>query len=134
MQEITSDEDFHALICSSDYDFLSDCGVLKSTAIMNLNDKDKVISGVCLHYAVLGSLAELEQLRRGLQIVRFSMLLEQHKSLFGQLFIHQKKVITADIIQDLFIVDYSIHGSNNRLKEETIIMNWVSYLHDLEGL
>ena len=42
--------------------------------------------------------------------------------------------ITADIIQDLFIIDYSIHGSNNRLKEETIIMNWVSYLHDLEGL
>ena len=87
MQEITSDEDFHALICSSDYDFLSDCGVLKSTAIMNLNDKDKVNSGVCLRYAVLGSLAELEQLRRGL-IARFSMLLEQHKSLYGQLFIH----------------------------------------------
>lgn len=133
MQAINTEEEFRQLICSSDYEFLLDCGVTKPTMMMHLTDKEKVISAVCLHHAVLGSLAELEQLRRGLQTARFSVLMEHHVSLFRQLFFHQEKAITSDFIQDLFTVTYSSPGSNNRLREEAIMMNWVSYLQDLEG-
>ena len=48
--------------------------------MMQLCDKESVISAVCLHYSILGSLGELEQLKRGLQTAGLSALLEQHSS------------------------------------------------------
>ena len=111
-----------------------ECGITKPAVMMHLADKEKIISAVCLHYAVLSSLAELEQLRRGLHTLRFSVLMESYPFLFKQLFLHSNTSVTADFIQDLFQVDYSVPGSNNRVKEEAIMMNWVSYLQDLEGM
>ena len=46
----------------------------------------------------------------------------------------ENKQITADFIQDLFEVEYSLPGSNKRSKEEVIVMNCLSYLKDLEGM
>ena len=37
-------------------------------------------------------------------------------------------------IQDLFEVVYSDVGSNDRKKEENIIINWITYLRDSEGM
>lgn len=133
MQDINSDEEFQRLICSSGFEFILDCGITKPTVNMSLADRDMVVSAVSLHHAVLGSLAELEQLRRGLQTARFYMLLEDNKCLFKPLFRHQNKPITSNFIQDFFEVDFSERGSNNRLKEESIMMNWVTYLQYLEG-
>ena len=134
LQEVNSDDGFCQLVCSSEYEFLLECGITKPVTKMNLADKDKVVSAVCLHYAVLGSLAELEQVKRGLQTVRFTLLMECHPYQFKQLFLYSKKPVTADFMQDLFKVEYSDPGSNNRVKEEAIVMNWVSYLQDLEGV
>ena len=118
MQETNSDEEFRQLVCSMDYAFLLDYGVTKPATKMNIADKEKVISAACLHCVVLSSLAELEQFKRGLQTVKMSMLMERYPSL-QQLFLHSHdKLITADFIQDLFKVDYSPSGSNNRNKEE----------------
>ena len=69
-----------------------------------------MISAVCLHYSILGSLGELEQLKRGLQTAGLSALLEQHGSVMKDLFLHQDKKVTADFIQDLFEVEYPLLG------------------------
>lgn len=132
--QAATEEEFTGLVRSSDYDFLMDCGVMKAPMMMQLSDKESVISAVCLHYSILGSLGELEQLKRGLQTAGLSALLEQHGSVMKDLFLHQDKKVTADFIQDLFEVEYSLLGSNYRFIEEAIIMNWLSYLKDLEGL
>ena len=97
---------------------------------MKLDDKSAVISAVCLHYTVLVSLAELEQLKRGLQTAKLTTIMDKHAH---ELFLHSQNPITADFIQDMFVADYSDRGSNNRVKEEAIMMNWVSYLQELEG-
>jgi len=44
-----------------------------------------------------------------------------------------KQPITADFIQDFFEVKFSPVGSNRRRIKEDIIMNWINYLHDIEG-
>ena len=82
---------------------------------------------------MLGSLAELEQLKRGLQTAKLATLMDKHPHLFKEFFLHSRKPVTADFIQDLFVAEYSDRGSNNRVKEEAIMMNWVSYLPELEG-
>ena len=110
-----------------------ECGITKPMMLMNLDDRRMTISAVCLHYAVLGSLAELEQLKRGLQTAQLATLMDNHAHLFKELFLHSHKPITADFIQDMFVADYSNRGSNNRVKEEAIMINWVSYLQELEG-
>lgn len=90
---------------------------------MNISDKETLVSAVSLHYTVLGSLTELEQLKRGLQTARFESLMENHACLLKPLFFPSNMTVTADFIQDLFIVQYSDLGSNNRSKEEAIMMN-----------
>ena len=127
-----NNEQFQRLVRSSDYEFFMECGITKPVMSMKL-DKSTIISAVCLHYAVLGSLAELEQLKRGLQTAKLATLMDKHAHLFKELFLHSHKPITADFIQDLFVADYSDRGSNNRVKEEAIMMNWVSYLQESEG-
>ena len=102
--------------------------------MMHLTDKATVISAVCLHCAVLGSLAELEQLRRGLHTTRFFALMQNNVSLMKPLFLYQNKIITSDFIQDFLEVAYSEKGSNNRIKEEALMINWITYLQLLEGL
>ena len=58
---------------------------------MKLADKHTIISATCLHYAVLGSLAELEQLKRGLQTAGLAVMIENHAYLFNDLFLPFKQ-------------------------------------------
>ena len=64
LQEADSNARFRELLlqCS---DYLLECGIAKPAVKMTLQDKERVISAVSLHYGVLASLAELDQLKRG---------------------------------------------------------------------
>ena len=70
--------EFQVLVNTPDNDFLMSCGIMKSPAVLQFAEKVKIISDVCLHSSVLSTLAELEELRRGLQTAKFSLLMEQH--------------------------------------------------------
>ena len=121
------------MIGSKEYDFRFDCGVSQSVLSLTLEDRDKIISALCLHYTVLSSLAELEQLRHGLSVCQFSMIFERHSKLFRPLFLHSDESITASFIQDLYKVEYSPQGSTKRILEEEIIMAWITFLSECEG-
>ncbi len=82
---------------SSEYEFLLNCGITKAPAVMNLSDKESVISGISLHYGVLESLRKLEQFKRRLKTTDFSRILE--RSISRQLFVYHHERITADFIQ-----------------------------------
>ena len=56
------------MLSSDEYD---NCGVSKPSARMSLSDKGKVVEAMCLHFSILPSLAELEQLCRGLPFESF---------------------------------------------------------------
>lgn len=83
-----------------------------------------------LHHLV--SLAELEQLRRGLCFLKFNSLIESHPDVLYQSF-RPSEEITADILQDMFKPSFSPKGSNIRGKEEDIVMSWIHYLHDIQS-
>ena len=44
------------------------------------------------------------------------------------------ETLTAQAVIDLFNVEYSPHGSNNRQKEEATIIMFYDYLQDIEGI
>ncbi len=73
-----------------------------------------LVSAICLHYTVLGSLAELEQLRRGLHVQKFSTLLDDYPKLLRGVFIQESK-LTSHNIHDLFVVNFSPKGSIKKI-------------------
>lgn len=91
------------------------------------------MNAMCLHYSVLVSLAELEQLRRGLAVQKFDSLMELYPQLLRKAFQPSQCKITSEYIQDLFVAGFSPVGSNKRLVEEAIVMMWIHYLQYLEG-
>ena len=98
----SSDEDeFQTLLGSDSYDFRYDCGVTKSASKCNLSEKEKIVNALCLHYTILTSLAELEQLRRGLSIQKFDSLMKSHPQLIRQAFLPPESSITSVYLQDL---------------------------------
>ena len=81
---------FKSLLSTEEYDFRFACGITKTIGRMELLDKKKTIDAMCLHYVILVSLAELEQLRRGLAIQKFNSLMLSEKQL-GKPLHHQSK-------------------------------------------
>ena len=90
-----------SLVLSFDSEFFMECGITKLVMSIKLDDKSTASSALCLHYAVLGSRAELEQLKRGLQNAKLRTLKDKHAHLFKEIFLHSQNPITADSIQDV---------------------------------
>ena len=124
---------FHELLSSEDYEFRYVCGVSKPSSRILFTEKDKVISAMCLHYTIMVSLAELEQLKRGFSIQKFIILIQSYPALLRKVFEPEDGSITAEFIQDLFVPFFSLKGSNQRALEESLIMTWIQYLQCLEG-
>ena len=51
-----------------------------------------------------------------------------------ELFVANYDVLTADMLQDLFTVEYSLRGSNERDREEETILHWITLLQEIEGM
>ena len=124
---------FKGLLSTEEYDFRFACGVTKTLAQMELSDKKKIIDALCLHYVILVSLAELEQLRRGLAIQKFNSLMESVPNAVRKAFEPPIQTISSDFIQDMYTALFSPTGSNKRVIEESIMMSWVRYLQYVEG-
>ena len=78
---------------------------------------------------------ELEQLRKGLletlQIETFAR--SYPRELYGYLVGSTTFDVTPEYILDCFMIRYSDQGSNNRTREEAIIMHWTDYVMECEG-
>lgn len=90
LASVNSEEQFRSLLSSEEYEFRYDCGISKPSGRIPFSDKVKVVEAMSLHYCVLASLAELEQLRRGLAMQKFSTLMEAFPEIVHKAFNPQK--------------------------------------------
>ena len=129
------ESELKSMLESPEYAFRYDCGVTQSGFSIKFIDKSSIVSALCRHFSVFAAVAEMEQLSQGLETLEFGNLLHTHPNLFRKIFKPDLTIqpITADFIQDFFKVEFSPVGSNRRQVEESIIMHWINYLHDLEG-
>ena len=80
-------------------------------------------------------MAELEQLKQGLKELGVLNLLCSHPKLLKPLFLASgKPQLTSSTIINMFKVVWSPIGSNQREKEEAVILGWTEYLHGLKGI
>ena len=120
-------------MASGDYEFWFTCGISKPISHLQFLDKEKIVTAMCLHYSVLVTLAELEQLHRGLTIQRFNVLMQSYPQAVRKAFELPPTKITSDFMQDLFVPMFSPHGSNMRAVEEALVMTWIHYFQHIEG-
>ena len=133
LQNTASPDEFVALLSSDEFEFRYHCGLPQPACCIDFADKEKVVADLSLHYSVLVSLAELEQLRRGLALQKFSSLMQSHPRVMRKAFQTSDHKISSEYIQDLFVPRLSLRGSNQREVEEAIVMTWIRYLQNIEG-
>jgi hypothetical protein len=128
LESCKSDQEFQDVIGSEEYTFRFSCGVNQPSVTLKLNDREKIVSAVCLHSTVLNSLAELEQLLNGLSTLEVSSLIRHYPSKFRSVFEANHERPTASTIQGIYVIDFSPAGSNIRMKEEELAMLWTNFL------
>ena len=85
LQNTARPDEFVALLSSDEFEFHYHCGLPQPACRIDFADKEKVVADLSLHYSVLVSLAELEQLRRGLAL-QFSSLMQSHPRVMRKAF------------------------------------------------
>ena len=116
--------EFRSLITSEAYNFRFFLWCHKTNS-HSISEKQQVVNAMCLHYSVLVSLLELEQLRRELAVQKFATLMEIYPQVIRTAFQPSQCEITSKYIQDLFVPALSPIGSNKRTVKEAIVMMWM---------
>ena len=118
----TNEDEFKHLMSSEEFDFRYTCGINKPISRIKFSDKQKCVNAMCLHFSILVSLAELEQLRHGLAIQKFESLMHAFPSILKKVFQPPTFALTSEYIQDLLDPIFSPVGSNKRPIEEALIL------------
>lgn len=75
--------------------------------------------------------AELDEIKAGLDTLGVLTLLQSHPVTIRALFIAYQYQLTCDIMQDIFLIIFSIKGSNDREKEEEVALFYL--LQDVQS-
>lgn len=69
------EEKYRQLLGSSDYEFMFDCGVTIHSDTAKLSEKESIVSAQWHYFLIADIVAEVEQLRKGLNILYFLELM-----------------------------------------------------------
>lgn len=120
---------------SSESDYLFDCGVVVRADTALLTDREAIVSAVCHHYLLSGIIAELEQLKRGLNTLHLLTLMEEFPQKFMSIFNPSDAPLSSEQLEDMLKVNYTEEGSNQRTTEERIVLHFFNFLRDVkEGI
>ena len=117
IRECSSDDELRQLLGSEDYNFRYDAGVCMPSTAVSLKQKEDIALALAKHYLLYSTMAELEQLKQGVKELGILNLL--HAQLSPSTVINMFKVIRSPV------------GSNQRDKEEAVILGWTEYIHGM---
>ncbi len=128
-------EELKQLLADDEYDFQYDIGIAKPISRLQYSDRHHIVQSSALHYSVLSVKAELDQLANGLRALGVLDMVQANPKLLRPLFLFTASPpLTAGQTIDLFRPNLSPIGSNRRDDEESIVMLWVNYLQNIEGI
>ena len=85
--ECTDDQQFQAMVGSSEFDFRFDCGYFKASSHVKLVDRPELVRAIALHYLVLRNHSEIEQIRNGLMETLDFGSVAKVKCCFGNVYV-----------------------------------------------
>ena len=127
-----SDEKAFADAFAENMDICFDAGFTKTK--VTLQDKENLLKCLMLKYTIGNSMMALTQFLDGLNLHGFLHIVRKHVDEARSLFQESScRKLTAEMLDDLFTPRYSEIGSNRRVKEESIMMNFTHFLEDVEA-
>ena len=88
---------------------------------------------LCHFYVIDKACSALTQFKEGLSILNVLSLVQRHPNLFKDVFCHEPKPLTANVIDGLFKTVYTEEGTRQREQQELIVMYWRDYLQERHG-
>ena len=133
MQNVQSTSNLQQLL--EEMEFRFECGYVKPTQKVNIDDRSRIVKAIWLHYIFFLPLAELQQLRKGFrETLQMELLIIRYPEYVYSFLVPSPNFeVTAAFFLDCFAINYSPQGSNNRTKEEAIILNWNEYVSECTG-
>ena len=101
-----------------------------------MKEKDDFVRAIWLHFVLFSCYAELEQLHKGFQetLQMLSLVCTNRKDMRALLAPSSMFYVSVEYLQDEFAVDYSPNGSNSHTKEEAIMILWLEYIANCNGM
>lgn len=122
------------MLSSDEYSFRFDAGVSMPSNSVKIEDKEKITICIAKHFLIYVCKGELDQLKSGMQHLGVLDLMFRHSALLGPLLtVSGIPQLTSSVLLELFNVDWSPEGSNQREIEEAVILNWTEYVRELES-
>ncbi|XP_039458268.1 G2/M phase-specific E3 ubiquitin-protein ligase-like [Oreochromis aureus] len=97
-----------------------------------LEDKKKVVADYIQWYFIYRNHLSIQSFREGLATLDFLNALEQHPSLFFSFMCYTETRLTADLLENIFHVQFGPPGSSRRQEETRVISYWQDYLLSVE--
>ena len=114
--------------------FVKESGFLKPVHKMTIADIPNIVEAVCTECLITKAYAGILQFKEGLSVLGVSGLIEKHPRELESIFLYSPKTVTPNDLKEIFKPCFSPIGSNAREKEEMIILNWIDYISEAEGI
>ena len=102
---------------------------------MSYSKRYDLISSIAKHFSIYVVKSELDQMICGIAETLHALeLIRENATLFRPLFVYSQKIYSANDIYDIFSPKLSPDGSNRREREEAVIMLWINFLQDIQGM
>ncbi|XP_064633584.1 uncharacterized protein LOC135491543 [Lineus longissimus] len=108
-------------------------GTIGFTNVLKLETKSNFLRTAALHYTVIRNRAQLEQFLDGMKVLGLNRIFEQCPGTAKQIFCGGNKCATADDVYNLFTIEYSEEGCNNRKLEDDVMMSFLFFLADCKS-
>lgn len=133
LKQAKTEEEIKDMLIAMDYSFQFECGYLKR--IVTVQDVQEFLRTAWLHYTVYNVYGEISQLKDGIaNTLNLQKLISSNPQAVRSLFVIGASSLSASFLQEAFVIDYSLDGSNDKLQEESVIMNFFDFLQDCEGV
>ena len=132
--KVQTTEELRILFDTEEFSFRFEFGFSAPSSKMTLADKVNIVRTLSLHYLIYANRAEIDRLVDGLKTLGILKLMQQHHHFRPLLQSTIKPLLTSSQMLKLFQPVWSPNGSNQREKEELIILNWTTYLDEMQGM
>ncbi|CAH0558338.1 unnamed protein product [Brassicogethes aeneus] len=100
--------------------------------ITNLDEKSTIVAGTLKFFAFKRVETAINQFIEGIKTCNIYEYIRLYPHLFQYLFCEEKLQLTADDLENIFVIKYSPMGSNKRLLENRAVSYFRDYLVDCE--